>query len=54
MESRNKKQMDNWTDISAIAAHYFGCELVAAELDTEYYEASKKRFKLITSQQKLF
>jgi len=38
----------------AIACHYFGCELVASELDTEYYEASKKRFNLVTSQQKLF
>jgi site-specific DNA-methyltransferase (adenine-specific) len=38
----------------AIAAHYFGCELVASELDTEYYEAAHKRFKTITSQSKLF
>jgi site-specific DNA-methyltransferase (adenine-specific) len=38
----------------AIACHYFGCELVASELDTEYYEASHKRFKTITSQSKLF
>ncbi len=38
----------------AIAAHYFGCELVASELDSEYYEASKKRFQLVTSQSKLF
>jgi site-specific DNA-methyltransferase (adenine-specific) len=38
----------------AIADHYFGCELVASELDSEYYEASKKRFQLVTSQQKLF
>ena len=38
----------------AIACHYFGCELVAAELDKEYYEDSFKRFKEITAQTKLF
>jgi len=38
----------------AIAAHYFGCELTACELDSEYYEASLKRFKTVTSQQKMF
>jgi site-specific DNA-methyltransferase (adenine-specific) len=38
----------------AIACYYFGCELTACELDSEYYEASLKRFKTITAQQKLF
>ena len=38
----------------AIACHYYGCSLVAAELDTEYYEASLKRFKQQTAQIKLF
>jgi len=39
---------------NAIACHWFGCELVAAELDEEYYNASLKRFKSITAQQKMF
>jgi site-specific DNA-methyltransferase (adenine-specific) len=38
----------------AIACHYYGCELVAAELDSEYYDASLKRFKQQTAQIKLF
>ena len=38
----------------AISCHYFDCELVAAELDTEYYNDSYKRFKEATAQQKLF
>ena len=39
---------------NAISCHHYGCELVAAELDTEYYNDSHKRFKLNTAQQKLF
>ena len=39
---------------NAIACHYYGCNLVAAELDKEYYEAALDRFKKITSQTKLF
>jgi site-specific DNA-methyltransferase (adenine-specific) len=39
---------------NAIACHHYGCELVAAELDTDYYNDSFKRFKLNTAQQKLF
>jgi len=38
----------------AISCHYFGCELVAAELDTDYYNDSFKRFKLNIAQKKLF
>jgi len=39
---------------NAISCHHYGCELVAAELDTDYYNDSHKRFKLNTAQQKLF
>ena len=39
---------------NAISCHHYGCELVAAELDTDYYNDSFKRFKLNTAQQKLF
>lgn len=39
---------------NAIACHWFGCELVAAELDEEYYQESLKRFKRETAQQKMF
>jgi site-specific DNA-methyltransferase (adenine-specific) len=39
---------------NAIACHWFGCELVASELDKEYYQDSLKRFKSITAQQKMF
>ena len=38
----------------AIACHNLGYELTACELDKEYYEASHKRFKKVTSQTKLF
>lgn len=38
----------------AIACHYYGCKLVAAELDEEYYNESKKRFDTVTAQTKLF
>lgn len=38
----------------AIACNNLGFELTACELDKEYYEASLKRFKQVTSQQSLF
>jgi site-specific DNA-methyltransferase (adenine-specific) len=38
----------------AIACHDYGFELTACELDTEYYEASKKRFFNHKAQTKLF
>jgi len=38
----------------AIACHDYGFELTACELDTEYYEAAKKRINNHISQQKLF
>ena len=38
----------------AIACHNLHYELTACELDKDYYEASFKRFKQVTSQQKLF
>jgi site-specific DNA-methyltransferase (adenine-specific) len=36
---------------SAIAAHYFGCDFVGCELDTDYYEAAVRRFNDETAQQ---
>jgi site-specific DNA-methyltransferase (adenine-specific) len=38
----------------AIACHDYGFELTACELDTEYYEAAKKRFLNHSAQIKLF
>lgn len=38
----------------AIACHNLGFELTACELDKDYYEASYKRFKQVTSQMQLF
>jgi site-specific DNA-methyltransferase (adenine-specific) len=38
----------------AIACHDYGFELTACELDTEYYEAAKKRFFNHKAQTKLF
>lgn len=38
----------------AIACHNLGFELTACELDKDYYEASYKRFKQVTSQTQLF
>ena len=38
----------------AIACHHYGCNLVAAELDREYYDESFKRFKTVTAQTNLF
>ena len=39
---------------SAIAAHYFGVDFVGCELDTDYYNAAVKRFKLATAQASIF
>jgi len=39
---------------SAIAAHYFGCDFVGCELDTDYYNAAKERFNNETRQESLF
>ena len=38
----------------ALACHDYGFELTACELDTEYYEAAKKRFLNHSAQTKLF
>jgi len=35
---------------SAIAAHYFGCDFVGCEIDTEYFNAAKERFDRETRQ----
>jgi site-specific DNA-methyltransferase (adenine-specific) len=39
---------------SAIAAHYFGCDLVGLELDEKYFNLAKKRFEESTQQTTLF
>jgi site-specific DNA-methyltransferase (adenine-specific) len=39
---------------SAIACHYYGCDLVCCELDKDYYDAACNRFKLATAQTDLF
>lgn len=39
---------------SAIAAHYFGFDFVGCELDTNYFEAAKKRFERSTAQLAMF
>jgi len=39
---------------SAIAAHYFGVDFVGCELDTDYFNASQKRFEESTKQTTLF
>jgi site-specific DNA-methyltransferase (adenine-specific) len=39
---------------SAIAAHYFGCDFVGLEIDTDYFEAAKERFEKETRQLMLF
>ena len=39
---------------SAIAAHYFGCDFVGCELDTDYFNESQKRFEESTQQTTLF
>jgi site-specific DNA-methyltransferase (adenine-specific) len=39
---------------SAIAAHYFGVDMVICELDKDYFDAGVKRFNLATAQQSLF
>lgn len=38
----------------AIACHYYGCELVASEIDKEYFDATTKRIKECTAQTSLF
>jgi site-specific DNA-methyltransferase (adenine-specific) len=38
----------------AIAAHYFGCELTATEINATYYEKALKRFKEQTCQATMF
>jgi site-specific DNA-methyltransferase (adenine-specific) len=35
---------------SAIAAHYFGCDFVGCEIDTDYFNAAKERFYRETRQ----
>lgn len=39
---------------SVIACHYFGCDIVACEIDKDYFEAGKKRVKDETAQEALF
>jgi site-specific DNA-methyltransferase (adenine-specific) len=39
---------------SAIAAHYFGCDMVICELDKDYFDAGVNRFNLATAQTTLF
>ena len=39
---------------SAIAAHYFGCDFVGCEIDTDYYYAAKERFDRETRQVAMF
>lgn len=39
---------------SAIAAHYFGCDIVACEVDKDYYDAAVKRVEAETAQIDLF
>ncbi len=39
---------------SAIAAHYFGCDFVGCEIDTDYYNAATERFDRETRQVAMF
>lgn len=39
---------------SAIAAHYFGCDFVGCEIDTDYFNAAKERFDRETRQIAMF
>lgn len=39
---------------SAIACHYYGCDLIASEIDTEYFNKAMKRINELTSQTSLF
>ncbi len=39
---------------SAIAAHYFGCDFVGCEIDTDYYNAASERFDRETRQVAMF
>ena len=38
---------------SRIAAHQLGFDFTGYEIDKDYFEASEKRFKLVTSQQQI-
>jgi site-specific DNA-methyltransferase (adenine-specific) len=38
----------------AVSAHYFGCDLVACEIDRDYYEAASMRFEKDTRQLAMF
>lgn len=39
---------------SAIAVHYFGCDMVVCEIDKDYFEAGKARFERETRQVAMF
>ncbi len=39
---------------SAIAAHYFGCDMVICEIDKDYFDAGKARFEKETKQIAMF
>lgn len=39
---------------SAIAAHYFGCDFVGCEIDVDYFNAARERFKRETAQLAMF
>ena len=39
---------------SAIAAHYFGCDFVGMEIDKDYFDAARARFKEQTRQLAMF
>lgn len=39
---------------SAIAAHDMGFDFIGCEIDKDYFDAAQARFKLVTSQQKMF
>ena len=39
---------------SAIAAHYFGCDMVVCEIDEDYYKAGCERFERETKQLAMF
>tara|TARA_R100001594_G_scaffold57337_2_gene91246 strand:- start:3567 stop:4169 length:603 start_codon:yes stop_codon:yes gene_type:complete len=38
----------------AVAAHYFGVDLVGVEIDEEYYNKAKERVEMLTAQESLF
>lgn len=39
---------------SAVAAHYFGCDFVGTEIDTEMFKASESRYRKDTAQEDAF